>query len=149
MVVKITVYCTLSILTFWRKCCYFDSILQYSVAPSTGDTHTLQYTEGWTMNCVEILCNATAWSVPAIAAKGSDQHVLYWASFVHLIKIMLFEADWGLWSEHVDLVLKTQQVIGSSNTDLELPFTLLLHQPDKGQTLNLHVSASTYYMDCL
>lgn len=70
------------------------TIVQYSVAPSTGDPHALQYAERQTMNCVEItvLYIATIWSVLATAGH------MCWASLVHVMRrVMLLEAasDWN------------------------------------------------------
>lgn len=86
--VKILVYCTLSILAFWRKCCYLDSVLRVILC---WRSHTLQYDEGWTLNCVEMLRSVTTWSVPALPFC-----ILTCAVFVHLIT--LFEMEWGILS---------------------------------------------------
>lgn len=78
--------------------------------------HPLQYDEGWTMNCVEILSHATAWSGPSLAVFYHDMYRICSPDD----KIMLFEVNWGLFSLiRTCRPLKTQQVINPSNTDTD------------------------------
>lgn len=101
------------------------------------------------MNCVEILYNATAWSVPAITTTVSGQHVLY------LIPIFL-SPDWSHPVLRRRFIFLFKQIMLTYIKDeasekiqiwdcLLLPFIHLM----KALLSTVCVSASTYYMDCL
>lgn len=64
-------------------------------------SHTLQYDEGWTMNCVEILYNATTWSVPALAVFFKNMYRICSPDKDHVVKR---NEVFSLWSEHLDPV---------------------------------------------
>lgn len=111
---KNNVYCTLSILAFWQKCCYYDwRYFSNTLAPSAGVytlLHTLQYVDEWAMTCVDVY-DTTTWSIPASV----------WRLCAHLL---VLRKSWMrcflFWNG--DLVLKTQQVIGPWKTAQWLPF---------------------------